>query len=221
VKIQVVADVLKANDAIARRNRERFDELGVLAVNLISSPGSGKTSLLERTSEALKGRFRLASMVGDLETTRDAERIDRAGIASIQINTGKGCHLDAAQVEAAIDKLPLTESDLLFIENVGNLVCPTGFDLGEHAKVTLLSTPEGEDKVLKYPLAFQIAQCILLNKIDLVDVLGYDRTVFYDDLRKVNSAAPVIEISCRRGDGMDLWADWLDRMREDLAEQKH
>lgn len=212
MKIQVVQNVLRANDAIAAQNRELFARLRLPVLNFISAPGSGKTALLERTLECLKAR-RCAVLVGDLATTRDAERLGQHCDNVIQINTGKGCHLDAAQIETSLKGLPVDTLDWLFIENVGNMVCPTEFDLGEHGKVALISVVEGEDKPAKYPTLFQKAICVVLTKIDLAPLSGFDRDGFYKELRQVNSDVPVIETSSRTGEGFDTWLSWLEQLR--------
>ncbi len=210
MKIQVVQNVLRANDAIAAQNRQVFKAHNLAAINLISAPGSGKTALLERTLERLAGTP-CAVLVGDLATTHDAERLGRHCENVIQINTGKGCHLDAAQVEAGARSLPLDGLAWLFIENVGNMVCPVEFDLGEHGKVALISTVEGEDKPTKYPNLFQKATCVVLTKVDLAPATGFDRDRFYSELRQVNSDVPVIETSGRTGEGLDGWIAWLEQ----------
>ena len=212
MKIQVVQNVLRANDAIAAANRERFNQLGLPVLNFISAPGSGKTALLERTLESLKAK-RCAVLVGDLATSRDAERLGRHCENVVQINTGKGCHLDAAQIEAGLKNIPVDQLDWLFIENVGNMVCPVDFDLGEHGKVALISTVEGEDKPVKYPTLFQKATCVVLTKVDLAVVSGFDRDQFYRELRQVNSDVPVIEVSSRTGENFDAWLAWLEQFR--------
>jgi len=209
VKIQVVRDVLAGSNAAAAENRRRLDAAGVLAVNLLSAPGSGKTTLLERTIPALDPDVRCAVLVGDLQTTRDAERLGATGAPVTQINTGRGCHLSPGQVTAGLDTLDLDALDILFIENVGNMVCPAAFDLGEHTRAVLLSVPEGDDKVAKYPTLFQGAGAILLTKTDLIGVLGFDRDRMRADLAKVNSAAPVIEYSREDEAGLVAWLDWL------------
>jgi len=209
MKISVVKNVLEANDALAQRNRDRLEQAGVRVVNVTSAPGSGKTTLLQKTIPALPAELPAAVVVGDLQTTRDAERLDGLGAQVIQINTEGGCHLSAAQVARAIDDLTLANLKLLFIENVGNMVCPAGFDLGEHARVAMLSTPEGDDKVAKYPTLFQPADAILLNKIDLAEALEFERKRVYDDLARINTRAVRIELSAKTGQGMDAWLDWL------------
>lgn len=213
MKINVVKSVLEANDAVAQANRGRLDAAGILALNVTSAPGSGKTSLLEATIPALGEALASAVIVGDLQTTRDAERLGRLAAQVTQINTEGGCHLSAAQVAEALAGLDLADLAFVFIENVGNMVCPAGFDLGEHARVAMLSVPEGDDKVAKYPTLFQPADAIVLNKIDLIGVLDYDTSRVYDDLSKVNTSAPVIEMSVKTGQGLSEWTDWLRARR--------
>jgi hydrogenase nickel incorporation protein HypB len=210
--ITVVTSVLKANDAVAQANRARLDAAGILALNITSAPGSGKTALLEATLPAL-APLRAAVIVGDLQTTRDAQRVQGLAAAVIQINTEGGCHLAATQVAEALDSLPLDALDLLFIENVGNMVCPAGFDLGEHRRVAMLSVPEGADKVAKYPTLFQPADLILLNKIDLAALLDYDVDLVRADLAHINTRAPLLLLSARSGEGMAAWLDWLRAAR--------
>lgn len=210
MKIKVVESVLKANDAIAETNRKKLNEHGVLAINMMSAPGSGKTTLLQKTIPAIAAEKRCAVLVGDLQTTRDAERLENLGTEVIQINTGRGCHLDPQQVTQGIEALDLESLDILFIENVGNMVCPASFDLGEHLDVILLSVPEGEDKVAKYPTLFQKANLVLLTKMDLAEILEFNTETVYGDMKQVNSAAPVIELSTKTGDGFSNWIDWLN-----------
>ena len=208
-KINIVRSVLEANDAIARNNREHMEQAGVLAVNITSAPGSGKTALLEKTIPALAPEFGSAVIVGDLQTTRDAERLGAMGIEVTQINTQGGCHLSATQVAEGLNTLNLRNLSFLFIENVGNMVCPASFDLGEGVRVAMLSVPEGDDKVAKYPTLFQPADVILLNKIDLLGVLEYDRSRVIDDLSRINTRAPLIQLSAKTGEGMEDWVAWL------------
>lgn len=210
MKINVVKRVLEANDAVAESNRKRLTDAGVLCVNITSAPGSGKTTLLVKTLPALRAAgLAPAVIVGDLQTTRDAERIGATDAPVTQINTEGGCHLSATQVSQALEGLPLDELAIVFIENVGNMVCPAGFDLGEHKRVAMLSTPEGSDKVAKYPTLFQPADAILLNKIDLAEALEFDRETVYGDLKHINTAAPVFEISSKTEAGLDAWLAWL------------
>jgi hydrogenase nickel incorporation protein HypB len=215
MKINVVESVLKANDAVARENRRRLDAAGVLAINLMSAPGSGKTKLLEKTIPALAPEHCSAVLVGDLQTTRDAERLGAVTAAVTQINTGTGCHLTAPQVSAGLDSLDLNEIDFLFIENVGNMVCPAAFELGEHRRVVLLSVPEGDDKVAKYPTLFQPADAILLTKVDLIGVLDYQSTRVYEDISRINTRAALIEVSPKTGQGMERWLAWLQQQRRE------
>ncbi len=213
MKIRVVRSVLESNKAAAAEIRRRLSAAGVLAVNLMSAPGSGKTALLERTLPALGQGARCAVLVGDLQTTRDAERLGGLAAHTVQINTGKGCHLTAGQVHEGLADLKLEGLSFLFIENVGNLVCPAGFDLGEHARAVLLSTPEGDDKVAKYPTMFQPADVIAITKIDLLEMLDFDRRRVRDDLSRINTRAPVLELSARTGQGMEAWLEWLKGQR--------
>ncbi|MDJ1007424.1 MAG: hydrogenase nickel incorporation protein HypB [Paracoccaceae bacterium] len=207
--IEVETDILAKNDAYAAANRARLGGLGALAVNLVSSPGSGKTTLLCRTIEALGDRP-LAVIEGDQQTTNDADRIRATGAAAIQVNTGKGCHLDGHMVGHAMDHLDLVPGAMLFIENVGNLVCPAAFDLGEDAKVAILSVTEGEDKPLKYPDMFTAARVAILNKVDLAPHCDVDLELYETNLRRVNPAIEIIRLSARTGAGMAEWLAWLD-----------
>ena len=213
MKISVVRSVLGANDAVAAANRRRLDAAGILAVNITSAPGSGKTALLEKTIPALAPEQRSAVIVGDLQTTRDAERLADLAVEVTQINTEGGCHLMATQVAAGLDSLELKDLSFLFIENIGNMVCPAGFDLGEHVRVAMLSVPEGDDKVAKYPTLFQPADVILVNKVDLIGVLDYEMSRVRDDLAQINIRAPLIEISAKTGDGLEAWLKWLRERR--------
>jgi len=216
MKVKVVESVLNANDAVARSNKKVMDEACVLALNLMSAPGSGKTTLLENTIPSLAKEGRSAVLVGDLQTSRDAERLGVSAAEVTQINTGRGCHLSAAQVADGLKTLEFDDIAYLFIENVGNLVCPASFDLGEHAKVVLLSITEGDDKVAKYPTMFQPADVILLTKMDLMEHIDFDINRVKDDLKHINSKAPLFEISSKKGDGMDKWLDWLKDRRSNL-----
>jgi len=211
--IKLETDVLGANQRIATRNRRHFAAHGVHAYNLVSSPGSGKTTLLCATIHALRQRrpdLPLAVIEGDQQTSHDADRIRATGAPAIQVNTGKGCHLDAPMVAAAFDRLPLHGPEgLLFIENVGNLVCPAMWDLGERAKVAILSVTEGEDKPLKYPDMFAAAHLMVLNKTDLLPHLDFDVGQCIAYARRVNPAIEVLQLSARTGEGMSAWLDWL------------
>jgi len=214
--VAVLKGLLDANDHEAAHNRQHFDRHSVLAINLMSSPGAGKTSLLEATIDRLSSELSIGVVEGDLETENDAERIRAKGIPAIQISTGSACHLDAHMVHGALHSLDLDTLDIVFIENVGNLVCPASFDLGQHLNVTLLSSPEGDDKPAKYPVMFRAADLMLLSKSDLLDVLGdFDPDKAVQHLRDLASPARAINISARTGTGMDAWCSWL---REQLAD---
>ncbi len=209
MKINLVKSALDAGNALAKANRRRMDEAHLLCVNVLSAPGSGKTTLLQKSLPLLGESVHAAVLVGDLQTTRDAERLEGVAAQVTQINTGRGCHLSPAQVAEGLDSLDLKAIDYLFIENVGNMVCPAAFDLGEHRRAVLLSVPEGDDKVAKYPVLFQKADVILLTKVDLVGVLEYDFGRVREDLSKVNTAAPLIRLSNETGEGLDEWLAWL------------
>jgi hydrogenase nickel incorporation protein HypB len=207
--IQLERDLLGRNQELAEENRRYLRELGVPTFNLVSSPGSGKTTLLARTIQDLKDRYVLAVIEGDQQTSRDAERIAAAGAPAIQINTGKGCHLDAQMVAQAMPKLPLAAGRLLFIENVGNLVCPAEFDLGETRRIVILSVTEGEDKPLKYPHIFASSDLMLLTKIDLLPYLSFDVAQCLLYARRINPALESISVSASTGEGLEQWYDWL------------
>ena len=204
------------NDQHARANRAAFDQHGILVINLMSSPGSGKTSLLEATIRALKGAVRIAVIEGDLETENDAERIRALGVPAHQITTGTACHLDAHLVEPALAHLDLANLDILFIENVGNLICPASFDLGHHRNVILLSVTEGDDKPAKYPVMFRSADLMLLSKTDLLPYLSeFSPQKAEASLRNLASPAPVLHVSAKDGTGLEAWVDWLRATREE------
>jgi hydrogenase nickel incorporation protein HypB len=209
--VEVRKDILKKNDLLARDLRERFRRAGVYVVNLVSSPGAGKTLLLEATLRALQSGHRTAALTGDLATERDAERLRRSGAPVRQITTGTVCHLDAEMLATALDGWELDQLDFLFIENVGNLVCPSSYDLGENLRAVLLSVTEGEDKPLKYPTIFNTSDLALITKVDLADAVGFDRDEAHRNVREVRPGMPVIEVSARTGAGM---ADWLSRLKE-------
>ncbi|HCC55274.1 MAG TPA: hydrogenase accessory protein HypB [Desulfobulbaceae bacterium] len=209
--IEVREAVLGKNDGIAAHNREFFEARRIVALNLVSSPGSGKTTILERTILALRGEIPMAVIEGDQQTMLDAERIETAGAPVVQVNTGAGCHLDADMVHKALHQMELAEKSLLFIENVGNLVCPAMFDLGEAAKVVIISVTEGEDKPLKYPAMFAAASLCLINKIDLLPHVDFDVARCREYALRVNHQLEFFEISARTGEGMSAWLDWLRR----------
>jgi hydrogenase nickel incorporation protein HypB len=208
-RISVETDVLTKNNRYAGQNRTLFREKGIFALNLVSSPGSGKTTILERTLRDLSGELRCAVVEGDQQTDNDALRIAATGVPVRQINTGAGCHLDAHMVGHALEELPVEELDLLFIENVGNLVCPAAFDLGEAHKVVVLSVTEGEDKPLKYPQMFHAADVMLLNKVDLLPHLDFDVEKCLEMARRVSPGIRIFRLSARTGEGMTEWYEWL------------
>jgi len=207
--IRVEEDLLAKNNRLAAGNRQLFTSSHLLVLNLVSSPGSGKTSLLERTLADLKRRFNFSVLEGDQQTTNDADRIAATGVPVKQLNTGAGCHLDAHMVGHGVESFDLAETDILMIENVGNLVCPAAFDLGEDHKVTVLSVTEGEDKPLKYPQMFQASDLMLINKIDLLPYLNFDLEQCKAFARQINPRIEIMELSCQTGAGMQQWYDWL------------
>ena len=209
--VQIEQDILAKNNAYAAENRQRLADRGIFALNLVSSPGSGKTTLLVKTIEMLAGRSSVAVIEGDQQTSQDAKRIRATGAPAIQINTGKGCHLDAHMVGHAMGKLELPEDSLLMIENVGNLVCPAAFDLGEAHKVVILSVTEGEDKPIKYPDMFRAAKLMLMNKCDLLPHLRFSVPRAVEFARRVNPGIEVIEVSATTGQGMGDWLAWIER----------
>jgi len=209
LKIPVVKNILEANERISEENRKLFEKEKVAVINLMSSPGSGKTSLLECTIDAIKDRIRMGVIEGDIQSTRDAERILRKGIPAVQINTDGACHLDSNMIRSALPNFDLSELDLLVVENVGNLVCPAEFALGEDHKVTILSVTEGEDKPEKYPLMFHESSVLLINKIDLLPYIDCDVEYIRDICLKINPKLEIFEISCKTGEGIDGWAEWL------------
>jgi hydrogenase nickel incorporation protein HypB len=210
-RISVQTNVLNANQQTAAVNRERFADEGVLVMNLMSAPGAGKTTLLEATIKALQGRFRLAVIEGDLQTDLDAQRIQALGVRAHQITTGTVCHLDARMVARALDAFPVGGLDLLVIENVGNLICPASFDLGESLRVVVCSVAEGAEKPKKYPVMFHKAHVVLINKIDLAAASGVDLWELEANVREVNPKAILFAVSSRTGAGMPAWTDWLQQ----------
>lgn len=207
--VEVRQNVLKHNDEIARGLRRRFEQAGVFAVNLVSSPGSGKTSFLEKTLTILRKQYRPAALVGDLATDNDAARLARSQAPVKQITTGTLCHLEAAMVETAIDDWTLADLDFLFIENVGNLVCPSSYDLGENLRLVLLSVTEGEDKPLKYPAIFNSADAAVITKIDLTEVVEFDCSAARANIEAVRPGISIISVSAKTGQGMSDWIDYL------------
>ena len=212
MKVTVVRDMLEANARLAAENRARFDAAGVRVVNLMSAPGAGKTTLLEHTVKALAGELRVGVVEGDIQTSQDAERIEAAGATAVQINTDGACHLDANMIAAAVKELDLSRLDLLIIENVGNLVCPAEFDVGEHAKAMVLSLAEGDDKPTKYPLMFKESSVLLINKMDLAPYVDADPDRIEGDSKGIQPELEVYRVSCRTGDGLEQWYEWLRRV---------
>jgi len=210
-EIKVVANILHTNDEITSQNRQLLNKKGIYVINMMSSPGSGKTSLLERVISKLKDKVSIAVIEGDLYTTKDAERIEAQGVPVVQINTGGACHLDGKMIKGALESLNLNDVDLLVIENVGNLVCPAAFELGEDIKITVLSTTEGNDKPLKYPRMFENSGAIILNKLDLLEFTNFDKTEFYKDMNSLNAHAKVFETSCVKVQGIDDLCSWLSQ----------
>jgi hydrogenase nickel incorporation protein HypB len=212
-KLPVIEQILSANDRIALDNRRLLEARGVVAVNIMASPGAGKTSLILHTIEALRNQVRLGVIEGDLAGQLDAEKVAATGTPVVQINTGGGCHLDAPQIRSALDELPIEDLDLLLIENVGNLVCPAGFALGEHARAVIASVPEGHDKPIKYPGMFVVADVVVLNKMDLAPYVEFDLAAFRTGVRAVNATTLLFETSCKTGAGIQDWADWLSSLK--------
>ena len=208
-KVKVFTNILKANENIAQKNRDIFDKNKVYTINLMSSPGSGKTSLLERTINLVKNELKLAVLEGDLQTDNDAQRIKKYDIPVVQINTNGACHLDANMVDRALKSFDFKEIDLFVIENVGNLVCPASFELGEHDKAVMVSTTEGDDKPIKYPVMFRKAKVLLINKIDLLPYTNFNMSKIKKDAMNINPEMRIFEISCRTGEGLGIWIDWL------------
>jgi hydrogenase nickel incorporation protein HypB len=208
--VEVRQNVLRKNDELARSLRTRFDAAGVFVVSLVSSPGSGKTELLQRTLSEMRTTRQVAAIVGDLATDRDAQRLARSGAPVRQITTGTVCHLDAQMIDRALDGWDLDKLDVLFVENVGNLVCPASYDLGEHVRVVLMSVTEGEDKPLKYPTIFNSADAAVITKIDLADVVNFDTNEAVASIRSIRPELPVMEVSSRTAFGLTTWFRWLD-----------
>lgn len=208
-RVSVVEDILSANDRLAAANRVRLDEAGVFAINLMASPGAGKTSLITRTVEALLPEFSIAAVDGDIATTIDADRIAALGVPTVQINTGGACHLDAVMLQEALSRLHLEDLELLIVENVGNLVCPASFDLGAHRNVLIASVPEGDDKPYKYPVMYRGVDVVLLNKIDVFDAFDFDVDYFRRGLEALNPGLTFLPLSCKTGEGVAEWLAWL------------
>ncbi len=208
-RIAIVEEIMGANDRLAAQNRKRLDEAGVFSINLMASPGAGKTSLIERTVKELAPVYEIAVVDGDVATGIDAERAARAGAHAVQINTGGECHLDAVMMQSALDQLDLKGIDLLIIENVGNLICPAGFKLGTHKSVLIASIPEGDDKPYKYPGMYRGMQVLIVNKIDLLPYVPFNMDYFRKGVEVLNPGVVTFPLSCKTGDGMGAWTDWL------------
>jgi len=213
MKLKVVTRILEANDRIAEENRKRFKEAGVYVVNLMGAPGAGKTTLLERTISALKPHLKIGVIEGDIVGSDDAERISALDVPVVQINTGGACHLDANMISEVLSELPLKALDILIIENVGNLVCPAEFKVGEDMKMMVLSVAEGHDKPLKYPLMFRESSALVLNKIDLLPYMNTDMNKVRNDSLALNPKLKIFEVSCTTGAGIEAWAQWLNGLR--------
>ena len=213
MKVSVVQDILNANDQLAAQNRKLFDDHGISVINVMASPGSGKTSLILRTIDALRSELRIGVIEGDIASTVDADRVAAKSVPVVQINTGGQCHLDAPMIQRAVDQLPLDSLDLILIENVGNLVCPVGFGLGEDLKVMLASVPEGDDKPYKYPGIFIAVDAVVINKIDLLPYLRFDVAAFRELVKGMNPGVSVFEVSCETGEGIEEWAEWIVQAR--------
>lgn len=209
MQIKVMTNILEKNDQIASLLQERFDNAGIFVLNLLGSPGCGKTSLLEKTIGALKETLSIAVIEGDLFTAKDALRIEQHGVPVVQINTGGGCHLDANMIDSALDCLDLTALDVIVIENVGNLVCPAEFNIGEDSKATVLSITEGDDKPLKYPLIFKQASAVILNKVDLLPYTNFDVQSAVNDITSIHPGVNLLQVSCQTGMGLEGWCNWL------------
>jgi hydrogenase nickel incorporation protein HypB len=208
-KVSVVENILGANERLAAENRARLDEAGVFALNLMASPGAGKTSLIEHTVRALAGKMRLAAIDGDVATSIDADRAAAAGAIAVQINTGGECHLDAVMLQGALEQLELPAIDLVLVENVGNLICPAGFQLGTHKSVLIASIPEGDDKPYKYPGMYRGVEALVINKIDLLPFVEFDMTYFRRGVEALNPGLVTFPLSCRTGEGVPAWLEWI------------
>lgn len=214
--IDVSKPILDRNERLAAENRASFDEAGVFVLDLMASPGAGKTSTILATIAALRDRYGIAVIEGDIASKVDAEKVKAHGIPAVQINTGGACHLESDMIQRAVAALPLGELDLIIVENVGNLVCPTEFYLGEHAKVMILSVPEGHDKPYKYPGIFQISEAVILNKVDTMSVFDFNEEEFNGVVRSLNPKAPIFRISATKGEGVAEWAEWLAERIEEV-----
>jgi hydrogenase nickel incorporation protein HypB len=214
-RISIVEDIMSANDRLAQENREVFDKVGVFAINIMASPGAGKTTFIIKTLDALRGRLRMGVIEGDLATSIDADKAAAAGLPAVQINTGGDCHLDAVMVSSVLPSLPLNELDLVIVENVGNLVCPASFAIGTHINVLVASIPEGDDKPYKYPGMYRGVQALVVSKIDLLPYVPFNMDYFRQGVEILNPGVVTFTVSAKTGDGMSAWADWLvEQVRE-------
>lgn len=220
MKISLGADVLESNNTAAMYNRQQFQQSKTLVINMMSSPGAGKTTILEKTIERLAGQYHIGVIEGDLATERDADRIRALGAKAIQINTNGGCHLDARMVAKTLPEFDLTKIDILFIENVGNLVCPSSYDLGQDHKIAILSVPEGNDKIPKYPVMFRRTEMVIINKIDLLPYLNFSVEEAKHDLAAINPDSTLLTLSATTGEGMDEWIQWINAKYEQLQQPK-
>jgi hydrogenase nickel incorporation protein HypB len=215
--VEVITKILDANDRQAQINREHFEEYGILSFNLMSSPGSGKTTLLEKTIDLLKDKYKIGVIEGDLETNKDAERIKAKCVPAYQITTGQACHLDAFMVHEGIHHLPLSELDIVFVENVGNLVCPASYDIGTHINVVLLSVPEGDDKPAKYPIMFRKADIILITKFDLLQYFDFNLDNLKKEIRKINPKTDILFVSSKTGEGLEKWIKYIEFKKDMIS----
>lgn len=218
-KIDLKQPVLELNDKLAAENRQNFKKHGVYVLNILASPGSGKTSTIMAIIDALRDTYNIAVIEGDIASNVDSERIAKLGIPAVQVNTGGACHLESDMIKRAIAQLDLDDIDLILLENVGNLICPVEYDLGENAKVMILSVPEGDDKPLKYPGVFQASHAVVLNKIDTLPVFNFDQKAFEDNVHALNHDVPIFPISATNGDGVEAWTNWLSDRIEDARKQ--
>ncbi len=216
-QIAVVENILSANDRLAAENRQLLAAAGVLGLNIMASPGAGKTSLIEQTVQRLTGRTRIAVIEGDIATSLDAERAKAAGAVAVQINTGGNCHLEAHMVRDALKHIPLDQTDLLIVENVGNLVCPAGWQLGTHQNVLVASVPEGDDKPYKYPGMYREVDVLLVNKVDLLPFVTFDMNYFRRGVEILNPGVVTLPVSCRTGEGLNLWIDWIEQALTEMG----
>jgi hydrogenase nickel incorporation protein HypB len=214
MEIKIMKNIMDVNEKTANENRAVFKENGITAINIMASPGAGKTSVILKVIDAFKGKFGISVVEGDIASSIDADKIDKLGIPVMQINTGGGCHLDANMIKQVIEDLKPVKNSFLFVENVGNLVCPSSFDLGEDIKLVIASVPEGHDKPYKYTSMFSLADVIILNKIDILPYIDFDKESFYKGIKALNEKAPIFEVSCRTGEGVEEFVRWLSELKK-------